>query len=283
MDLVLVAIVLFSGLLHASWNAVVKGGPDAAISAGIVMGTSALIALVAVCFFPLPSPVAWPWIIYSGVIHTVYLAVLAAAYKIGDLGRVYPIARGSAPALVAMASVPLLAEELSAQIYLGIALIIAAVLSLAVEPSGGARFHRRSLVFALLTGVSIAGYSMIDAVGIRIAIGAGDPVLMYIMWLFVVGCGPYAILALWARRRGLRHYRRRHWLISIAGGCVAMIGYGLVLWSFSKGTVAPIAALRESGVIFAALIGTFVFGEGKWRQRLVAACLFFAGAVVIQL
>ncbi len=283
MEFSLVAIVVLTGFLHASWNAIVKGGPDNWVSAGIVMGTAAIIGAVTVSFFPWPRTVAWPWIIYSGIVHTAYLGILVATYRIGDLGRVYPIARGSAPALVVIASVPLLAETLSLSIYIGVFVIIAAILSFALEPSKGAKFHRRSLLFALLTGGFIASYSMIDAVGIRVAQASGHDTVMYIMWLFVFGSGPFAAYILWTRRSKLHLYRGRHGLISVGGGLIALVGYGLVLWSYGQGATAPIAALRESGVIFAALIGSLAFGEGHWRRRAAASCLFVAGAVAIQL
>lgn len=279
----LVAIVVLTGFLHAGWNAIVKGGPDNWISAGIVMGTAAIIGAVTVSFFAWPTSEAWPWIIYSGLVHTGYLGILVAAYRIGDLGRVYPIARGSAPALVAIASAPLLGESLNLSVYIGVLVIIVAILSLALEPSSGSKLHRRSLIYALVTGVFIASYSMIDAVGVHTAQASGNETVMYIMWLFVSGSGPFALYILWTRRHKLHLYRGRHGFLSVGGGVVALIGYGLVLWSYGQGATAPIAALRESGVIFAALIGSFVFGEGRWRQRVVVSCLFVAGVVAIQL
>lgn len=280
----LVGVVVLTGLMHATWNAVVKGGPDNWASAGLVMGTTAIIAGLAAPFLPLPSAAAWPWLIYSGIVHTAYQAVLVYAYRIGDLGRVYPIARGTAPALVALSSVPLLGEDLGAAVYLGIAVIVLGLMSLALEPARRySQLHGRSFVFAVLTGVSIAAYSMIDAVGIRIATGAGDGALSYIVWVFIFGSAPFSAYILIARRRALPRYLGRSGLVCLAAGFIALTGYALVLWSYGHGATAPIAALRESGVIFAALIGSLLFREGSWRPRTAAAVLFLAGAVVIQL
>ncbi|MCZ6605309.1 MAG: EamA family transporter [Alphaproteobacteria bacterium] len=283
MELSLVAIVILTGLMHATWNAVIKGGPDNWVSAGLVMGTGAVIAIAAVPFLALPSAAAWPWLVYTGIVHTAYQAVLVYAYRLGDLGRVYPIARGTAPVVITLVSVPLLSEGLNVTAYLGIAVIVVGLMSLVLEPARHLDLHRKSLFFALLTGLSIATYSMIDAVGIRIAIAAGDAPLTYIMWVFIMGSAPFSFYILWARRRDLGLYRSRHGIISLAAGLIAIAGYSLVLWTYTQGAVAPIAALRESGVIFAALIGSFLFGEGRWRQRGLAAGLFFIGAVTLQL
>lgn len=283
MEPTLLLIILATGLMHATWNAVVKGGPDTWISAGLVMGVTALVPLAALPFLPWPSAVAWPWLIYTGVVHTIYQAVLVYAYRIGDLGRVYPIARGTAPALVALASLPLLGETLEFGAVLGIGIIVIGILTLALEPARHSALHRKSLFFALITGFLIAAYSMIDAVGIRAALAAGDAPITYIAWLFVFGSTPFSAYILIRRRRHLAAYRGRHGAIAVAAGLVALGGYGLVVWAYSRGATAPIAALRESGVIFAALIGSLMFHEGRWRQRALAACLFVAGAVAIQL
>ena len=278
----IVAIVVLTGLLHASWNAIIKGGPDTWMSAAMVMGTAAAIGIASVPLLPMPGPHLWPWLIYSGIIHTAYQAVLVLAYRHGDLGHVYPIARGAAPAIVVIASWPLLGEALEINTYAGIALVILAVFSLTRNPGADHRPNRKSFIYALLTGICIAAYSMIDAVGIHTAAAAGDAVLIYIMWSFVLGSGPFSAYVLYQRRRDLVAYSNRHTLIACAGGFVAVAGYGLVLWSYSQGATAPIAALRETGVLFAALYGSLLFGEGRWRQRLFAAGLVVTGVIVIQ-
>lgn len=277
----IIGLVLLAALLHASWNAVVKSDRDRLLSMGVVMAAGAVFGIGLACFVPLPDLKAWPYMLASVVIHNFYYYFLLRAYAHGDLGHVYPIARGLGPLLVAMLSGSLLGEALHFTEAVGVVLISAGIIGLSLAGGFAMAFKQgRGTIFAVLTGLTIAGYTIVDGLGAR----ASGSALGYIAWLNILE-GPWVLLiGFW--RRGAepawRHVLTYGWRSAI-GGVIAAIGYGIAIWALSLGAMAHVAALRETSVLFAALMGTFLLGETMGWRRIVAAVVIVAGLLLMNL
>jgi drug/metabolite transporter (DMT)-like permease len=274
-ELPVVALVLLAAVLHAGWNAVVKTGADRVLTMALVIGVGAAGAALALPFVPPPAPASWGFLLLSGLVHIGYFAFLLEAYRFGDLSRVYPIARGAAPLLVALGAAVFAGERLGAAQLGAVALVAGAIASLALERGGLRGDGRRSLLLALATAVIIATYTIVDGLGVRRA----DGPLGYILWLFVLDAVP--LLAYAALTRGARvgAYLRAHWPASLVAGVMCGGAYGLAIWALSLGAMAHVSALRETSVLFAALIGGRLLGEPFGRRRLAAAFAVVAGIV----
>jgi drug/metabolite transporter (DMT)-like permease len=280
MDSLVFAAVLFAAACHAGWNASIKRGSDPLASTVAISLGAALVSLVVLPVVGLPARAAWPWLIASVVIHLVYFAALIESYRSGDMGQVYPIARGAAPLMTATATTALIGERLGLAGWLGIALLAAGVLLLSLR--GGrdlARLDRRAVGFALLTAVNICAYSVVDGVGARLAGSANA----YSVALFI-GIGP--VMALYALARSgakAASDARRLRLTGLAGGASQLGSYGIVIWAMTLAPIAIVAALRETSVLFGALIAVVVLREPLRPGRIVAALLIVAGLALIRL
>ena len=277
--------VLGSAILHAAWNAVVKSRADPVIGIAWLSVGSGVAAGLALPFVAFPVPAAWPFILASTAIHTVYNLMLATAYSHGDFSRVYPIARGGAPLIVTLVSLAVLKEELSDRALLAIFLILLAISGVAWRRASerpaahDGKVRDRSLVFAGLTAVAIAGYTIADGLGAR---AAGDAV-PYILWLFFVDAWPTVLIVIWLRRGRFRQTPRGDVVRSVAGGLLSMLAYGIVVWAMVSAPVAVVAALRESSILFAALIGVFVLKEKPGPVRIAAILLLVAAVALLRL
>lgn len=268
--------VLGAALLHAAWNAIIKSGRDPLLDTALIALAGSLVALPLIAFVPPPEPASWPYLAVSVVVHLGYYTAVAGAYKAGDLSHGYPIMRGSAPLLVSAASVFWFHEVLSPTAWAGVLLICGGVLSLGMA-SGGA--SRRATAWSLLCALIIAVYTVSDAIGVRLSGGAER----YVVWLFLFQGWPFAI-AVYAVRRGalLRHVARNQGR-GLAGAVLSGLSYGIALWAMTRAPVAVVAALRETSVIFAALIGAWFLKEGHLRERIAGAAVVFAGLIALKL
>lgn len=285
MTLLVASIVLLAAVLHATWNAVVKNGADKLLAQVVVFSVASLIGLCALPFLPFPVAASWPWLLSSVVIHQLYFLVLGASYDQGDFGQVYPIARGSAPLLVAGLAPLMFGEVLSIGGTIGVGVISLGILSLAWTPALLRPKQKRPVLFALMTGLTIAAYSVVDASGVRLAAEAnGDAgAFGYIAWLFFL-CGPVLAVIVLPRRRGqLRAFLDADRFRSVGGGFVAGGAYTLVLWAYSLGAVASVTALRETSVIIAAVIGSLFFKEAFGPRRVIAASAVAIGVILLNL
>jgi drug/metabolite transporter (DMT)-like permease len=278
MEPIVFAAVLTASACHATWNALVKAGGDPFVRIALVNIVSALCALVLLPFVPAPLPASWPFIVASVAVHQGYFLFLVQGYRSGDLSQVYPIARGVAPLLVALGGLAFAGERVAPGEAFAVALISAGVLSLAFAWRDPTRDHR-AVLFALLTGLTIAAYTVVDGMGGRRA-GA---VVGYIVWMFVFDGVPFAI-ALIALRRGRLYVSMLPGLRgSVIGGALAFAAYGLVIWAMTRAPLTVVSALRETSVILAALIGTRVLHEPFGGRRIFAACLVTIGIVWLQI
>lgn len=278
MEPLVFALVLLAALLHAGWNALIKGGKDPVSRLVMVHLCAALVLLPLLPFTAVPDPASWPYLLASVVVHQFYYLFLILGYRHGDLSVVYPIARGAAPLLVALGAWVVAGETLSGLSLLAVVLISVAVLGLAGERSRGRRIER-SAVYALCTGLSIAVYTVLDGLGGR---AAGD-VLGYIVWLFLLD--GLVLTTLVAGRQGARFWvtLRGQWLWGGIGGLCAATAYGVVIWAMSRAPMAYVSALRETSVILAALLGMWLLREPASWQRAGSAVLVVIGVAALQL
>ncbi|MGE0718310.1 MAG: hypothetical protein AB7P02_22880, partial [Alphaproteobacteria bacterium] len=226
------ALVLLGALLHATWNAMVKADEDRLVALAAVFLTSGLAGLAAIPFVAAPAPEAWPWLAASVTIHVVYVAGLVGAYRHGDLSRVYPLARGCGPLLVAAVAGRLVDEHLSVPQVAGLLLASVGIVGLAFE-RGALGVGRSATLWALLTGLTIAAYTVADGIGGRLS---GDP-LGYTAWLFALHIPWIPLYALATRPEAVRRYATRSWARGIGGGLVSLASYGIAIWAMS---VAPL-------------------------------------------
>ena len=270
-------IILFAALCHATWNAIVKGAPDKFMAAMLVAAVAAVIAAVALPFLPQPASASWPYLAASVVIHFAYYALVAAAYRSADMSQAYPLMRGSAPLLVAVAGAVWLGENLPLPAWIGIGLISAGVIGTAFGARG--RGNGRGLAFALANAVVIAAYTISDGVGVRLS-GAPPG---YIMWGFLLTGIPLVGLQLTTRAGGFVRYAAGNFQLGIVGGIATLTSYGLALWAMTVAPVAVVAALRETAILFAVAIAALVLKERVGPARIAAVGIIAIGAVVLRL
>jgi drug/metabolite transporter (DMT)-like permease len=266
--------VLGAALLHATWNALVKASEDKTLDSVAVAAGSGLIALVAAPFLPAPAPASWPWIAGSTVVHILYFIFIAGAYRWGELSYSYPIMRGGGPMIVAAAGIFWFNETPTAKESIAIALICAGILAFARGVH-----DRRATYFAVANAFVIAAYTIIDAQGARLS---GAPV-SYTLWFFVANGLVVTGLALAQHGARVPAYFRRLWLRSLLGGACALGAYAIALWAMTRAPVALVAALRETSVIFAAVIAFIIFKEKMTGQRIAATCAVLAGLVALRI
>lgn len=276
MPLSVFGIVLFAALLHASWNAIVKGAPDKLLTTILVAASAAAISALALPFLAQPARESWPFLAASAVLQVGYYLLVARAYRGADMSQAYPLMRGTAPLLVALVSRFWLGEHLSTTAWAGVALICGGVLSLAFAGRGT---NVQGVRAALLNAVVIASYTLIDGVGVR---ASGAPVA-YTLWLNLLSGVPLLAWVLAARWRSFLPYARTHFSLGVVGGFGTLTSYGLALWAMTHAPVAVIAALRETSILFATVIAVAVLKEKLSPARIAAVCLIAAGAVVLRL
>ena len=288
MTLHVMLVVLGSALLHAVWNALVRGASDKFGSTVWVVGGAAVWSLPLLGSVPLPSAESWPHLVASVLIHGVYFTLVALAYRGSELGVAYPLMRGTAPALTALMGVLWLGETLSTPAITGVTLVCAGVLGMGVAAwRSQASVQVVTVVVALLNALVIASYTLVDGAGVRLA---GNP-LSYTVYLFMGTALLMALLAYARSRwpvadRGVsppRIERREGLRLAIWGGAGTLGAYGLVLWAFAQAPVALVAALRETSIVFALLIGAVFLKERLSLAKLLAVCLIAAGAVSLKL
>jgi drug/metabolite transporter (DMT)-like permease len=268
--------VLGAALLHAAWNALLKSGRDLLLDTGLVAFAGTLLGLLLALAVPPPEPAAWPYIATSAVVHVGYYTALVGAYRAGDLSHGYPIMRGVAPLLVAAVSWLWLGEALSATAWTGVLLICGGVLSLGMA-GGGA--NRRATAWALACAAIIAVYTLADGAGVRVSGGADR----YVVWLFIFQGIPFTLAVLALKRGALLAHARLHWPRALGGALLSGVSYGIALWAMTQAPVAIIAALRETSVIFAALMGAWLLKEGHLKERLAGAAAVLAGLIALKL
>ncbi|WP_406286712.1 EamA family transporter [Embleya sp. NBC_00896] len=271
------AAVLGSAGLHAAWNALAHGLKDRLGTMIMIQVGGLCLGLACLPFVGIPAAGAWPWLLGSAALHTAYNLLLLEAYRLGDFGQVYPIARGTSPWLTALIGVTLLHEYLTATQTVGVVVISIGMLVLALAGGIPGRAEAAAVLAALATGGAIALYTVLDGVGARSAGSA----MSYAAWLFVLESAPTIVVLHYRRGPDPERNPQRVW--GLLGGAMSVVAYTLVIWAQTRGTLATIAALRESSVVIGAIIGTVVFHETYGRHRIAATVLVLGGIVAINL
>ncbi len=272
------AMVLGAALLHAGWNALVKVNADRLIMVAIMMMSQAAVAVLALPFVEFPPAASWPHIWASTGLHTAYFVFLIMSYRYGDLSHVYPIARGSAPLIVAVVSVVIVGETLSQQVTLAIILIVLGIMSLTLTHGASGLREPKAILYALGTGVFIAGYTVVDGLGARLA----DSAHSYIVWLNIFNGIPTVILAFCLRRDQFFVQVRTHWRPGALAGVVSLLAYWIVIWAATLAPLAVVSAVRETSMVFAVLFGVFFLNERLNLVRLASIATTLLGAVILK-
>jgi drug/metabolite transporter (DMT)-like permease len=276
-----VIIVLCGALLHASWNAVVKSGDSKFHAVVMVVGISGVMAAVALPFLNEPARQSWPYLALSAALQSVYIALIARSYSHIDMSLAYPLMRGSAPLLVALASGPLIGEALPALRWLGVILVSSGVIAMALDglrlTEGKRAAH--GIQTALLNACFIAAYTITDGIGVR---KSGSPIA-YTLWIFVLHASPLVIWALVKSPARLIEVVGAQWKRGTFGAFATLASYGSALWAMSLDVpVASVAALRESSILFAAGLSLLIFGEKIGRWRWFGVALICGGVATIR-
>ncbi|MEO8441960.1 MAG: EamA family transporter [Betaproteobacteria bacterium] len=223
-------LVLLAALMHASWNAIVKAGQSKFLDMVMVAVVPGVIALVAIPFLPMPDRACWPWLFASVAIHFLYYMAVAGALRHGDLSHVYPLMRGCAPLLVALASLCGFVDPLTAYMWLGVILISTGIVMPALLRTRRIGLPAKGTSIAIANAVIIAAYTIVDGSGTRLSGNA----ISYGQWLFFLNAIPIAMFALAWRGRQAAAYMRERWAMGIMGGVLSMASYAIVLWAMTR-------------------------------------------------
>ncbi len=272
-------LVLLAALMHASWNAIAKAGTNKLLDITVMALAGGLMCALALPFLPLPEPEAWPWLAASLLLHFLYFMALIGAYANADLSHAYPLMRGIAPLLVALFGFFLLDDRLTASMWTGIALICAGILLPFWLAAGRMQDFLKGSSFALANAVIIAAYTLVDGFGTRLS---AHP-LSYCLWLFLLDPLPILAIAIARHRMGVWRHVQARWLPLAVGGILTVAAYGIVLWAMTRAPIAAVAALRETSVIFAALIGSLLLREGFGVSRIAGAVFVACGIAALRL
>jgi drug/metabolite transporter (DMT)-like permease len=269
-----IGLALFAAVLHATWNTLLRSGVDRLWSITVMSFATTITAIPMAFLLPYPFPASWPYLAISAVLQVGYSILLAQAYRFGELGLVYPLVRGSVPLLVTLGGFALAGQRVTGIALLGVALVSLGILTVTV---GRIRTHGRSVALAGLTALFVASYITMDGAGVRLA---GSP-QAYTAWIFLLYGALMPASYLLFRRELTARPLRSETLKAIAGGLISLISYGAVIAAFALGNVGPIAALRETSVVFSVLLGRLVLGEALTPRRVVACVAVSLGAICL--
>jgi drug/metabolite transporter (DMT)-like permease len=273
------AAVLVGALIHASWNALIKGQSDKFAAAALVAIGAGLISIPIIAWLPAPPPAAWPYIAASSLIHVGYFALVGFAYRTADLGVAYPLTRGTAPPLTALFAFLIVGEALGINQWLAIVVIAAGILTLSGDAILRGGLTGATALAAFANAGVIVVYTLVDGLGARTAGSA----LVYVTWMHVGTASLGVLLLLALRGRSFIEAARTSWIFGLGAGALALTSYAIALWAMTLAPIGLVAALRETSVLFAAILGTIFFGESFSAKRWLALVLIVAGIVALRL
>jgi drug/metabolite transporter (DMT)-like permease len=280
MDPFVFAAVLFAALCHASWNTLLKIKLDPFTTNALITVASGFIGFAALPFVGVAPIISWPWVAASIALHLAYYYGLTEAYRTGDLSQVYPIARGAAPLMTATISTNVLGEDIGVYGWSGVVAVVAGVFLLSVR--GGrdiTKIDRRAVGFAFFTATTICGYSIVDGTGARVS---GNP-HAYAALLFLFDGICMAIVAYWRRGQSILTEGRIYWKTGVIGGSLSVASYWIAIWAMTVAPIAIVSALRETSVLFAAVIAVVILKEPLRAPRVIAAVMIVFGMALIRL
>jgi drug/metabolite transporter (DMT)-like permease len=278
MTLLALVLILAAALMHATWNSLIKLSGDGLVTTALMMGIGGLIGIPVAFFVPFPNLEVWLVLGVSGLVHVGYIFFLLRAYSHGDLSKVYPIARGTAPLLLALVAWIAIGEGLSNTGIVAIVLISGGIISLSYSNGRASHAERKALLYAFATSMFIASYTFIDGFGARLAQSPHS----FVVWLFITQGIVFVGAALLFRRGAFLSLAKQERFRGAAGGVLSLAAYWIVVWALAAGAMAPVAALRETSVVFAAIIGAIFLKESFGIWRIVAAATVAAGVLLLQ-
>jgi drug/metabolite transporter (DMT)-like permease len=274
LPLIVTFAVLGAAVTHAAWNAIAHGIKDQTLAFALIGAGSIVVAIPLIIVAALPRPACWPYLLASVAIHVFYNLLLMQCYRLGEFSQVYPLARGISPPVVTILAAVFIHEHLA---FLQIAGVVVVSAGLAFLVFSGGRPSRGAFLAAVGTGLTIAAYTTVDGTGVRLSATS----VGYIGWLMLMQSLCVPMFALVRRRNVLLKQPPRILLSGLAAGALSVLAYGLVLWAQTRGALAPIAALRETSVIFGAVIGALAFREPFGRTRVVATVIVVTGILLL--
>ena len=270
--------IILAAFLHAVWNAMVKNEDNKYLAVTAIVLGHVPVSVLIILLTPIPSVESIPFIILSALLHIGYEWYLLSAYRFGDLTKVYPIARGTAPILITIVSLIFLGVALSNFEILGIFIISLGILSLSLQGAKGIK-NRSAVIYALVTGFFIMGYSITDGYGARVS----NSFLSYMGWSFILNATIFPIiLKINNKSEIITKTFKEGKKIFFIGGTLSYIVYGIVIWGFTQAPIALITALRETSIIFALLIGTFFLKEKFTLLKVIATFVIFFGVALLK-
>ena len=277
------AAVLAAAALHALWNSLVKSASDKFLSSAVVAIWCGGVALLAALVLPRPAEAAMPFIVASAIIHIVYFILVGQLYRSADLSVAYPIMRGLAPLIAAVIALAALGERPGPIASLGVGALVAGVLGMGASGLAHGQIDRPTILVALVNSAVIAVYSVIDGQGARLS-GAGAAfAFAYNAWADALTALAYLPVILCLRGRAVVGAFAKGWRLGLVGGGAAFVGYAIVVWAMTRAPIAAVAALRETSVVFAAIIGVVALREPFHAQRAVAALVILAGVILLRI
>lgn len=273
------ALVLIAALLHATWNTLIKFSGERLLVIASMDGVALVFAVLAVAFVTPPPAEVWPWMLASAAFELLYRVLLIRAYRVGDLGLVYPLMRGLSPLVVLGLTLMVAGESLSTQQILGILLIPCGMACLLWQGGGGERLPWSMLPVVGLIGLCIGCYTWIDGQALKLGVQPLD----YLVWLTLISAWPFPLLAMCNKRQAFTLFWREQWRLGLSVGLCVLFSYALVLWAMQLGSVAEAAALREISVVLVVLFGMRYLKEPFGRPRLLACGLVLLGMLLMKL
>lgn len=275
MDPLVIGLVLLAAILHATWNALIRSGADRHASMTFMMLGVLVITTIPAFVVGLPNAESVPYILASAVIHIAYNFGLIAAYRNGDLGSAYPISRGSSPLLVMLGAALFAHEHIGIVSVVGVAAVSAGIMSLALEQR---RLNNTSFIPSLFTGVTIALYTVVDGLGVR----ASESSATYTVWIFLSWSVTWCVMYLpHTLRTPAASPRHRQIILAVVGGLVSILAYGIVIWALQFDSMGMVSALRETSVLFAALIGRIFLNEKLTVTRIASSVTIVIGVILL--
>jgi len=277
------AAVLAAAALHALWNSLVKSADDKFLFSGVVAIWCGAVALAAALVLPRPAGAATPFIVASAIIHIVYFILVGLLYRKADLSVAYPIMRGLAPLIAAAIALATLGEKPGPIASLGVAALVAGVLGMGASGLAHGRIDRPTVIVAVANSAVIAIYSVIDGQGARVSGSGAAFAFAYNSWADALTAFAYLPIIVCLRGRAVIGAFARGWRLGLVGGLAAFLGYAIVIWAMTQAPIAAVAALRETSVVFAAIIGVVALREPFHAQRAIAALVILAGIVLLRI
>jgi drug/metabolite transporter (DMT)-like permease len=271
--------VLAGALLHAGWNALIKWEPDKLTASAAIAVGAGIVSLPIALFSPLPLAPSWPWVAFSSVIHVFYFALVGYALRHADLGVAYPLTRGSAPAFTAIIAAVWLGEMLALSGWLAVGAVAAGVVTLSADALLRGGLTKRAAILAFTNAGIVVAYTLVDGVGARLAGNA----LSYVSWMMIGTAGLIVPIGLVFYRDQIAAKERGFWIRTSIGGALSIASYGIALWAMTKAPIGLVAALRETSVLFAAILGALIFDERFGPKRWAALILIVVGIGLLRM